>query len=77
MSEEIRGGEGEVDLVMRMVRGRYGDGLSEEQLDDVREAFVKMGSVSDDLRSVGLDNGEMPFVVPPYRRVRQDDGGNV
>ena len=54
--------------LFNVVRAWYGDRLSVEELDGVRERVGLIARAGRELRSVPLDNGDEPFVLfRPYR----------
>lgn len=53
--------------IMSLLRQRYGDRLSEDELEEVGEAAKAIVQASDDMRAVRLEHGDSPFSVPPYR----------
>ena len=62
-------GESEVDVLFDMVRRRYGDRLSAEELEEVRKGVEGIVENAEALRAVKLDNRAEPFsVFAPYRK---------
>ena len=55
------------EQMMAVLRRRYGDRLSEDELEEVGEAAKAIVQASEDMRAVPLDHGDSPFSVPPYR----------
>ena len=53
--------------MMGVIRARYGEGLTEEQLEAVGEDVQKIAATTGLLRAAALDNGDIPFVATPYR----------
>ena len=53
--------------MMTVLRQRYGDRLSEDELEEVGEAAKAIVQASEDMRAVELGHGDSPFSVPPYR----------
>ena len=53
--------------MMAVLRQRYGDRLSEDELEEVGEAAKAIVQASEDMRAVRLEHGDSPFSVPPYR----------
>lgn len=53
--------------MMAVLRQRYGDRLSEGELEEVGEAAKAIVQASEDMRAVRLEHGDSPFSVPPYR----------
>ena len=62
-------GHREAEILFEMVKDRYGDRLTEEQLEDVRRSVHTVVDEAEALRSVRLDNSdEPPAVFTPYRK---------
>ncbi|MCH8205671.1 MAG: hypothetical protein IH956_01545 [Chloroflexi bacterium] len=58
----------EADILFEMVKSRYGDRLTEDQLEDVRRTVDSVVGNAEALRAVTLDNAdEPPAVFTPYR----------
>jgi hypothetical protein len=58
----------DADALFELVKGRYGDRLTPEQLDDIRKSVAEAAERSEKLRSVPLENGDEPFsVFTPFR----------
>jgi hypothetical protein len=55
------------EQMMTVIRQRYGERLSEDELEEVGEAAKAIAQASEDMRAVELGHGESPFSVPPYR----------
>ncbi len=55
------------EQMMAAIRQRYGDRLSEDELEEVGEAAKAIVQASEDMRDVPLEHGDSPFSVPPYR----------
>ena len=55
------------EQMMAILRQRYGDRLSEDELEEVSEAAKAIAQASEDMRAVELGHGDSPFSVPPYR----------
>ena len=55
------------EQMMAVLRQRYGDRLTEDELDEVSEAAKAIVQASEDMREVQLGHGDSPFSVPPYR----------
>ncbi len=55
------------EQMMAVLRQRYGDRLSEDELEEVSEAAKAIAQASEDMRAVELGHGDSPFSVPPYR----------
>ncbi len=61
--------ESKPDALFEMVRERYGDRLSPDELEEVREAVQGMADAAEAIRAEKLDNGVGPFsVFTPYRK---------
>ena len=61
--------DGEVNALFDMVKQRYGDRLTPEQLNEVRKGVAATVEAAEALRSVKLGNGNEPFsVFVPYRK---------
>lgn len=56
------------EQMMSVLRQRYGNRLDEQELEEVGEAAKAIVQASEDMRAVGLEHGDSPFSVPPYRR---------
>lgn len=56
------------EQIMAVLRERYGDRLTENELDEVSEAAKAIVQASEDMRAVRLGHGDSPFSVPPYRQ---------
>ena len=57
------------DALFEMVRERYGDRLSPDELEEVREAVEGIADAAEAVRAEKLDNGVEPFsVFTPYRK---------
>ena len=67
MSEQSRADAGKAAAMMGVIRARYGEGLTEEQLEAVGEDVQKIAAATGLLRAAALDNGDIPFVATPYR----------
>ena len=59
--------QGKAAALMSGIRARYGDMLTEEQMEAVGEDALKIAAATGSLRDVALDNGDIPFVATPYR----------
>jgi hypothetical protein len=58
----------ESEHLFNIIKGRYGDRLSEEELAEVRKGVERMVEAAEELRAVKLENGDEPFFVfRPYR----------
>ena len=63
--------ESKPDALFEMVRERYGDRLSPDEIEEVREAVQGMADAAEAIRAEKLDNGVEPFsVFTPYRKER-------
>lgn len=59
----------EAELLFEMVRNRYGDRLSAEELEEVRKGVKIIAEAAEALRSVKLGNGTEPFsIFKPYKK---------
>ena len=57
------------ESLFEMVRGRYGDRLSAEELEEVRKGVEGIAKAAETLRSVKLKNGDEPFsIFKPYKK---------
>ena len=56
------------EQMMAVLRQRYGDRLTEDELDEVSEAAKAIAQASEDMREVQLGHGDSPFSVLPYRQ---------
>ena len=59
--------DGRAEQMMTVIRQRYGDRLSEQELEEVGEAAKAIVQASDDMCAVELGHGDSPFSVPSYR----------
>ena len=59
--------DGRAEQMMAILRERYGDRLSEDELGEVNEAAKAIAQASEDMRAVEVGHGDSPFSVPPYR----------
>ena len=58
----------DVETLVDLVKRRYGDRLSPEQLEKVREKVRESAEHAQKMRSVKLQNGDEPFsVFTPFR----------
>ncbi len=58
----------DVDALVEMLKGRYGDRLTDEQVGELREAVEAASERAAQMRSVPLGNGDEPaFVFTPFR----------
>ena len=67
MSEQSKV-DNRAEQMMAVLRQRYGDRLTEDELDEVSEAAKAIVQASEDMRDVQLEHGDSPFSVPPYRK---------
>ncbi len=59
----------EAEFLFQMVRDRYGDRLSAEELEEVRKGVKGIAEAAEALRSVKLGNGTEPFsIFKPYKK---------
>jgi hypothetical protein len=59
----------ESDFLFEMVKDRYGDRLTAEELEEVRKGVVGIVEATRALRSVKLGNGTEPFsIFKPYKK---------
>jgi len=66
MNEERRK---ESDHLFQMVRDRYGDRLSADELEEVKKGVEVIVEAAESLRSVTLGNGTEPFsIFKPYKK---------
>jgi hypothetical protein len=59
----------EIDLLMALVRQRYGDRLTAAELEGVRGGLASIVKLARALRAVRLGNGEEPY--PPFVPFRE------
>ncbi len=60
---------GESEHLFNIVKERYGDRLSDEELAEVKKGVEKIVEAAEKLREIRLENGDEPFFVfKPYRR---------
>ena len=58
----------ESEHLFNIVKERYGERLSEEELAEVRKGVDRIVEAAEKLREVRLENGDEPFFVfRPYR----------
>lgn len=55
--------------MMSSIRARYGERMTEEQMEAVGEDVGKIAAATGLMRAAALDldNGDIPFVATPYR----------
>jgi len=59
----------EAEYLFEMVRDRYGDRLSAEELEEVRKGVEGIAKAAEILRAVKLENGDEPFsIFRPYKK---------
>ena len=60
--------DSEVDALVELLKGRYGDRLTDEQLAELRKAVEAASERAVQMRTVPLGNGDEPaFVFRPFR----------
>ena len=67
MSEQGKADADKAAALMSSIRARYGERMTEEQLEAVGEDVGKIAAATGLLRAAALDNGDIPFVATPYR----------
>ena len=61
-------GNSDVDALLALLKGRYGDRLTAEQLGELSTAVAAASDRARQMRAVPLDNGDEPaFVFRPFR----------
>ena len=64
MSQENK----ESEHLFNIIKERYGERLSEDELAEVRKGVDRMVEAAEKLREIRLENGDEPFFVfRPYR----------
>lgn len=64
MSEE----KGESEHLFTIIKERYGERLSDEELVEVKKGVDRLVEAAEKLREIRLENGDEPFFVfRPYR----------
>lgn len=59
----------EAEHLFEMVKDRYGDRLSAEELEEVRKGVEGIAKAAKALRGVKLENSDEPFsIFKPYRK---------
>jgi len=59
----------EAEILFSLVKEKYGDKITDEELDEVKKAVERIVETSMELRKVELGNWDEPFsVFKPYRR---------
>lgn len=67
MSEQSKADVDKAAGMMSGIRARYGNRMTEEQMEAVGEDVGKIAAATGLLRAAELDNGDIPFVATPYR----------
>jgi len=58
----------ESEHLFNIIKERYGERLSDEELAEVKKGVQKIGEAAEKLREIRLENGDEPFFVfRPYR----------
>ncbi len=58
----------ESELLFNIIKERYGEGLSDDELAEVKKGVEKIVEAAEKLREIRLENGDEPFFVfRPYR----------
>jgi len=58
----------DADALFDLLKGRYGDRLTPEQLEDLRDTVGEITKRADEMKSVSLKNSDEPFLVfTPFR----------
>ncbi|MCW4048814.1 MAG: hypothetical protein NWE89_03670 [Candidatus Bathyarchaeota archaeon] len=58
----------EAETLFKLVEQKYGDKLTEEELEEVKKGVERIVEASMELRKVKLENGDEPFsIFKPYR----------
>jgi len=58
----------ESEHLFSIIKGRYGERLSEDELAEVKKGVDRIVEAAEKLREVRLENGDEPFFVfRPYR----------
>lgn len=61
--------DSEAETLFSLVKGKYGDKIASDELEEVRKAVEKIVESSMELREFELGNWDEPFsVFKPYRR---------
>ena len=59
---------GESEHLFNIIKERYGERLSDEELEEVKKGVQKIVEAAEKLREIRLENGDEPFFVfKPYR----------
>ena len=59
----------ESDILFKLVAEKYGDRLTEEELEEVKKGIEKITEAAEALRKVKTDNWDEPFTVfKPYTK---------
>ena len=57
----------EVEILLQLIKQRYGEKLDEKQLEEVKEKIKEIIEASSELRNVSLSNFDAPYsVFKPY-----------
>ena len=67
MSEQGKADVDKAAALMSGIRARYGERMTEEQLESVGEDALNIAAATGLMRAAALDNGDIPFVATPYR----------
>lgn len=67
MSEQGKADVDKAAALMSGIRARYGDRMTDEQMEAVGEDVQKIAAATGLMRGAALDNGDVPFVAAPYR----------
>ena len=67
MSEQGKADADKAAALMSNIRARYGDRMTDEQLEAVGEDVQRIAAAAGLMRAAALDNGDIPFVAAPYR----------
>ena len=67
MSEQSKADVDKAEALMSVIRARYGERMTEEQMEAVGEDVQKIAAATGLMRAAALDNGDVPFVAAPYR----------
>lgn len=62
------------DMLFEIVKSRYGDRLTDDQLEEVRKSVNGVEELAQELRKVRLSNAVEPYAqFQPYRGVDNDE----
>ena len=67
MSEQSKVDADKAAAMMGVIRARYGERLTDEQMEAVGEDVQNIAAATGLLQAAALDNGDIPFVATPYR----------